>query len=520
MNLSQILTKQAKKNPRKTVIIFEKQRINYKKLNLLTNQLAYGLIRLMHSKDCKIAMLLYNCPEFIITYFTALKIGAIIIPINTFLSVEEIKFILNDCQADILVTSTDFQKQINSLEFEKPIIWVDKQEDSLDWNKVLVKESAKDIGEPEIEISPDDVATIIYTSGTTGRPKGVMLSHQNLLANIDSCLKAVNIFPKDKFLLFLPMFHSFTFTASVLLPIKTGASIIVLRSVKPFSKVIKAIMFGRVSIFIGIPHVYNLLANAKIPWWFRYINPIRLCISGAAPLSIEVLKRFEERLRIPLLEGYGMTEASPVISFNPPDGIRKPGSVGLPLPGIEVKIDCQSIHSTDSIPAVKDANIGEIIVRGKNVMLGYYNLPQETNQTIRDGWLFTGDIGRIDEDGYIYIVDRKKDMIINKGMNIYPKEIEDVLYTHPEIEDVAVIGEIDINQEEVPVAIVKCKKDQAITSKDAISAKEIIQFCQQKLAAYKVPKTVEFWDDLPKTGTGKILKREIKQIRAKAKADK
>lgn len=506
MNLSQILIQQAKKNPRKIAIIFEKQRIGYKKLNLLTNQLAHGLIKLTHNKDSKIAMLLYNCPEFIITYFTALKIGAVIVPINTFLSVEEIKFILNDAQADILVTSTDFQKQINLLEFEKPVIWIDKQEDPLDWNKVLVKESAKGIGEPTVEISTNDVATIIYTSGTTGRPKGVMLSHQNLLANIDSCLKAVKVFPRDKFLLFLPMFHSFTFTASVLLPIKTGARIIVLRSVKPFSKVIKAIMFGRVSIFIGIPHVYNLLANAKIPWWFRYINPIRLCISGAAPLSIEVLKRFEECLRIPLLEGYGMTEASPVISLNPPDGIRKPGSVGLPLPGIEVRIDCQ--NSTDANINTIASGIGEIIVRGKNVMLGYYNLPQETIQTIRDGWLFTGDIGRIDEDGYIYIVDRKKDMIISKGMNIYPKEIEDVLYTHPEIEDVAVIGEIDINQEEVPVAIVKCKKDQVIT------AKEIIQFCQQKLAVYKVPKIVEFWDDLPKTGTGKILKREIKQIRA------
>ncbi len=506
-HLSQILTQQAEKNPRKIAIIFEKQRINYKELNLLTNQLAYGLIRLGFNKGSKVAMLLYNCPEFIITYFAVLKIGAIIVPLNTFLSVEEIKFILTDCQADVIVTSADFQKRIDNLEVKTPIIWVDKPADILDWNKVLVREAtslAKGIGEPTVEISDDDVSTIIYTSGTTGHPKGVMISHQNLLANIDSCLKAVHIFPRDRFLLFLPMFHSFTFTVCVLLPLTTGARIIVLKSVKPFSKVIKAIIFGRVSIFIGIPQVYNLLSSAKLPWFFRYINPIRICISGAAPLSREVLKRFEEYLQIPLLEGYGMTEASPVISFNPPDGVRKPGSVGLPLPGVEVKIEHEAqVNSTDT----DTSDIGEIIVRGKNVMLGYYNLPQETNQTIRDGWLFTGDIGRIDKDGYIYLVDRKKDMIINKGMNIYPKEIEEVLYTHPEIEDVAVIGELRANQGEVPVAIVKCKENRTITEK------EIIQFCQQKLAAYKVPKIVEFWDDLPRTATGKVLKREIKRIR-------
>lgn len=493
MNLVEMLNQHSHK--KQTAIVFNKQKISYLQLNVMVNQLADGLSRLGLTKDNKVAMLLHNCPEFIITYFATLKIGAIIVPLNTFLTAKEIKFILEDCKADILVTETEFEKRIKETDFKKTIVWIDKEQ--LSWQKILIKEPKIQ----DVAIYEDDVSTLLYTSGTTGLPKGVMLSHTNLISNIESCLKIVKVFPKDNFLLFLPMFHTFSFTVCVLIPIMVGAKIILLRSVKPFKQIIKAIIFGRVTIFVGIPQVYNLLASAKIPWFFKYINPIRLCISGASALSQEILKKFESKLRIPLLEGYGMTEASPVISFNPPKGIRKPLSVGLPLPGIEVKI-----VDEDQKELPKE-EVGEIIVKGKNVMLGYYNLPEATKQTIKNGWLYTGDMGKIDKDGYIYIIDRKKDMIISRGMNIYPREIEEILYTNPKIEDVAVIGEKDEHRGEIPIAIVTLKKGEFATEQ------EIIEFCQQKLAGYKVPKKIEFWSELPKTPTGKILKREIKKKR-------
>lgn len=499
MALDEILIEGAKKFPDKWALVFEHQRFRYKQLNTLVNQFTQGLATLGIKKNDKIAILLHNSYEFVISYFSALRLGAIAVPINTMLTSKEINFILQDCSPALLITSSDFKDKLPEITFDHDhtVLTDMVRQDYLLWEQII-----KNIKPHEYpsKAQAEDIAVIIYTSGTTGKPKGVMLTHKNLLSNIVASLEAVKITKKDRVILFLPMFHSFSATVCLLIPFFVGAKVIVLKSPKPFDKVIKAIMFQRVSVFIAIPPVYNILSRLRLPWGFHFINPIRLCISGAAPLAPEVLKRFESAFKVTLLEGYGLTEASPVVSFNPLN-LPQPGSVGLPLLGVEVRVVDEQGQD------VPQGSVGELIVRGENVMKGYYHQIEATNETIRNGWLFTGDMARIDDNGYIYIVDRKKDMIIVHGVNVYPKEIEDVLYSHPMVAEVAVVGQEEKDKGEIVIATIVLKKGEKAT------IGEIKNFCQKKLASYKVPRIIEFWESLPKTPTGKILKREIRRLR-------
>jgi long-chain acyl-CoA synthetase len=500
MTLDKILADGAKKFPDRWALVFEHQGIKYRQLNAMVNQFTGALLRLGVKKNDRIAILLHNSYEFVISYFAALRLGAIAVPINTMLSSKEINFILQDCSPVLLVTSSDL---CNGLDCSLLVITDVKDtssmasNDYLLWKQIIKGDNAK---EYPSAAQYEDVAVIIYTSGTTGNPKGVMLTHKNILSNIAASLEAVRITEKDRVLLFLPMFHSFAATVCLLVPIYAGSRVIVLKSPKPFNKVIKAIMMQRISIFVAIPTVYNILSRLKLPWGFHLINPIRLCLSGAAPLSTEVLKRFEDTFNLPLLEGYGLTEASPVVSLNPLS-LRQPASVGIPIPGVEVKV------VDDMGQDVPKGGIGELVVRGPNVMKGYYHQPEATMETIRDEWLFTGDMARIDDKGYIYIVDRKKDMIIIHGINVYPREIEDVLYIHEKIAEAAVVGQEEKNREEIIVAVIVLKEGEKAT------VEEVKDFCQKRLAAYKLPRIIEFWESLPKNATGKILKREIKRLR-------
>jgi long-chain acyl-CoA synthetase len=287
------------------------------------------------------------------------------------------------------------------------------------------------------------------------------------------------------------------------MPIYVGARITIIESVRPFKKVLKAIITNRVTIFIGVPPIYNILKDFKIPRIlslriFRFLNPLRLCISGADKLPTETLNKFESKFKIPLLEGYGLTEASPVVAVNPLIGQHKSGSVGPPLANIKIKV---LDESENELPPDQ---VGELLVKGPNVMKGYLNLADETSLAIKEGWLYTGDMARVDKDGYIYLVDRKKDIIIVRGLNVYPKEIEDVLYQHPRVAEAGVIGIKDKYKGEVPKAFVVLEKGGKVTEQ------EIIHFCRQRLAPYKIPRSIEFRTSLPKTPTGKILKKELK----------
>ena len=352
----------------------------------------------------------------------------------------------------------------------------------------------------DIKINDSDTAVIVYTSGTTGYPKGAMLSHNNLIANVKSCSSFIKVVKKDKFLLALPMFHSFTFTACILMPLANGASIIALFSIQPFKEVLKNILLHGVTVFIGIPKLYDILSEKKVPWFIKIFLRIRTCISGSAPLSGQTLENFKKNIKLTLLEGYGLSEAAPVVAVNPLFGVQKAGSVGIPVPGVKVKIVDKDMNE---LPVGQP---GEILVKGKNVMLGYYNKPEETKEIIIDGWLRTGDIGKLDKEGYIYIVDREKNMILSQGMNIYPREIEETILMHNAVEETAVIGIQDDKLNEIPIAFIVIKPNQSL------GRKEILDFCKERLARYKCPRKFIFLEKLPRSGVGKILKNELLDI--------
>ncbi|HVO33429.1 MAG TPA: AMP-binding protein, partial [Elusimicrobiota bacterium] len=340
-----------------------------------------------------------------------------------------------------------------------------------------------------------------YTSGTTGKPKGAMLTHNNLAMNAVQCARMVQLSYRDCFMCLLPMFHSFAWTVCVLVPLYLGSPIVVVESVLPFGPVLRQIFRRRVKIFVAVPPIYAALL--RVPFWrpLRWLNPVRLCISGAAALPGPILEAFEAKFDIPLLEGYGLTEASPVVTLNP-ERERRKGSVGKPLPGIDIRIVHDLGHDQ---PA---GEVGEICVRGDNVMLGYYHHDEATQAVFLDEpkrWLRTGDLGFMDSQGYLHISDRKKDLIIVKGMNVYPKEVEDILLNHPAVDEAAVIGVRDETGDELIQAFVTLKPG---TQADKT---ELMKLCRTRLAGYKCPKEIEIRTDLPKNTLGKILKRELRK---------
>ncbi|GAK55829.1 long-chain fatty-acid-CoA ligase [Candidatus Vecturithrix granuli] len=486
---------------RNKCLTFEKTTYTYEKFNQKINQTAHGLRNLGISRGSRIGLFLSNCPEYLYTYFGVIKLGGINVPINTFLSSEELQFILHDCEMSAVVTDQKLyavlEPIIPTLPHLKHIIVVDKDIPGT----IPFRTFEKEIRENPTWDSPtnSDIAVIHYTSGTTGKPKGAMLSHKNLLAAIDANTDAIKISHRDKIIVFLPLFHVFTFVVCILATLSYGTRIILLGSIRPFKRVIRAILKYRINILVGVPQVFHALVNANIPWFFRFINPIRVCVSGGAPLNAEVLQAFQQKFKIPLLEGYGLSETSGGICVNPLHGLQKPLSIGVPIKGVKVKL----VDEDDLEPGPNE--VGELFVQSDSVMVGYYNQPEETKEVLQNGWLRTGDMAKIDADGYIYIVDRKKDMLIVRGMNVYPREVEEVICSHPKVAECAVIGVPDKQRGEVPKAIISLKENVTVTEK------EIRRFCHEKIAMYKNPKYFEFRDVLPKTPTGKIMKKVLKQ---------
>jgi len=484
----------------------------------------------------RVGILLKNSPEFIYALYGALKLGATVVPINTFLKPPEIQHIADDCQLKCLISSPDFDEVTGKLQgvavvsiaqlshdrrrvpgYGKGVTgdWrpVTRDREAVSQNQSPITNHGSPITDYQSPItdhqsplsvlrsppSPSALALIIYTSGTTGKAKGAMLTHANIAANVTSCIKALEETTDDRLTLLLPMFHSFMLTVGIFTPLSMGAGIVLIKSIHPLKAAMREIIMNRATIFIGIPQIFQALADAKIPFWLHWVLKLRLAVSGSAPLPGETLKRFDRKFRFPLLEGYGLSEASPVVSFNPIRGVHKPGSVGLPLPDIEVKIFDDHDHE---LPA---GQVGEIVVRGPNVMRGYYNHEAETAATLRNGWLHTGDMGKKDDDGYIYIVDRRKEMLLVRGMNVYPREIEEVLHKFPNVREVAVVAKPDEKRGEVPVAFVSPAEGAKL------EADEILRFLRDHLADYKVPKEVRTLDALPRTPTGKIAKLELKK---------
>lgn len=346
------------------------------------------------------------------------------------------------------------------------------------------------------QLQDDDTAVILYTSGTTGKPKGAMLTHRNLYSNAADVADYLGYTENDRVIATLPMFHVFCLTVALNAPIVSGATILVMPRFSP-KEVFQVAAEQKATVFAGVPTMYNFLYQYP-EGRVEDLQTLRLCVSGGASMPVALLENFEKKFNVMVSEGYGLSEASPVTCFNPLDRPRKAGSIGTNILNVENKVVNEL---GEEVPA---GMVGELIVRGPNVMKGYYKMPEETAAAIRGGWLYTGDLARMDEEGYFYIVDRKKDLVIVGGYNVYPREVEEVLYAHEGVNEAIAIGVPDDNQGEVVQAFVVLK-DQSVT------AEELIHYCSLHLAKYKVPAAIEFLDELPKNTTGKILRRALRQ---------
>ncbi|MDQ7047764.1 MAG: long-chain-fatty-acid--CoA ligase [Sulfurovum sp.] len=502
-NFYELITSQAKTHSKKVALFVDKDKITYGEILEAVDKLAAYLSGLGVNKGDKVAFFLRNSPEFIYSIFAASKLGAMVVPINTFLKEDELTYILEDSGATILMASVVHAKVVNASKARSLchcIVWegenVTKGEQHHSFDVALDTKTSVEHRVTELE----DTAVIIYTSGTTGKPKGAMLSYKNIFSNGRSGAMTIKLIPKDRAIVFLPMFHSFTFTIGVMLPMQVGMSIVIIKSIQPFSNIFKQTLTKRVTIFFGIPDVYHALAKAKLPWYFMWFNSIRAFISGAAALQPKTLEAMSKKFkRATLLEGYGLSEASPAVCMNTFEK-QKAGSVGTALDSYEMKVVDADMNE------VEYGIIGDIIVKGDNVMQGYLGRPTATEETIINGWLLTGDMGYMDDEGFLFIVDRKKDLIISKGMNIYPREIEEIIDVFEGVSASAVIGIVDERSGEVPIVYIELK--EGVYTLDEAGLKK---YMKESLANYKIPKQIHLIKELPKNATGKVLKRVLKE---------
>ena len=502
-NFYELIAFQAKKRKKKPALLLNDEKISYADILKSADALAAFLSSNGVKEGDKVALFLRNSAEFIYAIFAVSKLGAILVPINTFLKSEELSYILEDSESKVLIASAIHDKVVNSSKAStlcEYILWegdeVVKGEKHLHFGDALSTTDtvAQHVGKL------DDTAVIVYTSGTTGKPKGAMLSNKNVLSNADSGRRTINVKPKDRGIVFLPMFHSFTFSIGVMLPLYVGASFVIIQSIQPFSNIFKQTLTKRVTLFFGIPDVYNALAKAKLPWYFMWFNRIRAFISGAAALQPKTLDAMSKKFkRATLLEGYGLSEASPAVCMNTFKK-QKAGSVGTALYGYEMKI------VDEEMSEVHRGTIGDIIVKGDNVMQGYLDRPTATDETIVNGWLLTGDMGYMDDEGFLFIVDRRKDLIISKGINVYPREIEETIDAYKDVGASAVIGIMDEKSGEVPVVYIELAEGVEMLDEQGLK-----KYMREHLANYKIPKQIHLIDELPKNATGKVLKRVLKE---------
>lgn len=497
MILPDLITQQARTSPENVAFVFRDEKITFAALENRVDRCAAKLESLGIKKGTTFAIVLRNSPEFVIFSMALSKLGAIVIPINFLEKADRIALILNDAKAVGVLTGKEFLKGVQEAQKNVPTL-----------KHVFLRENFSELlaehpWAGKTTTTEDDLMMLLYTSGTTGAPKGVMLTHKNFLSNVKQCLDAISLKSSDKFLCLLPMFHSFSWTTCVLIPLKLGAPTVIIETLLPFDPVLSAIWKHHITLFVAMPQIYSALAtkiSGAKAMALRLVNPVRLCISGSAPLTATVHKNFEKNLGVPLLEGYGLTEASPVASLNP-ESKRKVGTVGLPLPGVSVEIRDENGKN------MAIGEIGEIYIKGDNVTKGYYMKPEETQAALTsDGWLKTGDIGKFDDEGYLSIVDRKKDLIIIKGLNVYPQDVENVITMHEGVREVAVVGKPDKETgDETIRAFITVKEGKTIDKS------EIFALCREHLAPYKRPKDVIFIDEMPKNALQKILKKDLRE---------
>jgi long-chain acyl-CoA synthetase len=490
-NLASILPETAERDPEHLAIKLDDFELNYQLLNEASARVA-GLLK---SKGIepgdRVGIMLPNVPHFPVVFYGALRAGAVVVPMNVLLKGREVGFYLSDPEAKVVFAWHDFADAANqgAEEAGAEVISVEPGE----FEKMLFEQEADhDVADR----SGDDTAVILYTSGTTGTPKGAELTHDNLVGNVETILSTlIEMRPDDVVLGALPFFHVFGLTCGLNSTVKAGGTLTLIPRFDP-DHALEIIERDKVTIFEGVPTMYVAMLHSDGAD-SADVSTLRLCVSGGSAMPGEVLRAFEEKFGCKILEGYGLSETSPVASFNHPDRERKVGSIGTPVAGVEMKV----VDEDDN--EVEQGEVGEIVIKGPNVMKGYWRKPDETEKAIVDGWFHTGDMAKVDEDGYFFIVDRKKEMILRGGYNVYPREIEEVLYEHPAVAEVAVVGVADDKMgEEVGAAVVLKMGEDA-------SADDLRSFAKEQLANYKYPRKIWFVDELPKGPTGKILKREV-----------
>lgn len=449
----------------------------------------------------RVGIMCPNDPRFALAYLGILKAGATVVPVNLMLNPKEIAFILDDAGAKALFyhaalanAAVQARRLVPGMEFAVCIGASEGEDPSSD---DLVAQGGEP---PQLRIDPTrQLAAILYTSGTTGRPKGAMLTHGNLIANTHSVMQALELEEgRDRLLVVLPMFHAFAATVGMLTPLLHGLSLVIVERFDP-KLVSAAVAEHEATIFLGVPSMYGLLLRLEDKSLAQWAS-VRICVSGGAAMPQAVMASFEKRFGIPVLEGDGPTECSPVTCVNPRSGPRKPGSVGLPIPQVEMRV------AADDGIWLADGEHGEVCVRGPNVMQGYWGLADETRESFFGDWFRTGDLGYRDADGYFFLVDRIKDLIIVNGMNVYPRMIEEVLYRHPDVSEAAVVGEPHRLHGEIPVAFVVSKPDARL------DPARLRDWCKEHLGRHEIPRRVELRDLLPRNAAGKVLKRELRRL--------
>ena len=481
----------------KEAILFSGAAITYEQLHERVCRLSAALqAGCTVQQEDRVALFLPNIPEFVISYYAVVRLGAIAVSLNVMFKRDELKFILNDSAAKLLITTPQLLEQVpeaSELPILKTILCTGKADRAgvVELGDLLASTSA---AAPKARLGSDSGAAILYTSGTTGKPKGVFLSHGNLISNVHATNHHTRMNSSDRLICYLPLFHCFGQNFIMNASINAGATLVLHERFQP-DEILDSIKTNNVTMFFGVPTVYSrLLGLPDIEEAFR---TVRYYFTAAAPMTVGVVRQWRERIGATIYEGYGLTETSPFASYNH-DFVYQEGSIGSPIENVEMKI--VDAHGCDLPPG----ELGEIAIKGPNVMQGYFRRPEETAEVLRDGWFRTGDIGRLDTDGYFYLVDRVKDMINVSGFKVWPREVEELLMKHPGVSEVAVIGRPDLESGEAVKAFAVPKASVQVT------AQELVEFCRDRIAIYKAPRIVELVESLPRNPAGKILKRELK----------
>jgi long-chain acyl-CoA synthetase len=502
--LRELIERQADARGGDPYLIFEDDGrvVSYRRLDEITSQVAHLLSKLGVKRGDSIALLLPNVPEFVFAYFGAMRMGVAAGPVNTGLKGPEIGYILDNSEAKVLFTQEKFLDEVDrvrgGLKHLKHVVVVGTPapEGTLDfYREIFAQPSTR----PDVVVEPEDLAEIIYTSGTTGNPKGVMLTHRNMLADARYITDWFGFGPKWRMNCVLPLFHVNAEVVTTITPLWFGGSVVLTQRFSPaqFWKTIERYRIGVISV---VPTILSILLARRQTEGPNDVSSVRFIICGAAPLPEEVQLSFEKAFGIPVYEGYGLSETTCYSSFNPPDlAKRKVGSIGVAVGNEMCILD-------DENRPVPDGEMGEICIRGDNVMPGYFKMPEATGKAFEGGWFHSGDLGVRDADGFYFIRDRKKDMIIRGGENIYPREIDEVLYKHPKVRDAATIGVPH------PTYGEDVKSFVVVKDGERLSADDVIRWCRDHLADYKCPKAVAFVDEIPKGPSGKLLRRALRAL--------